>query len=73
MVRQTNDPAVERDFYLRLLELVAAEDPEPLLGQLARTGLQNLTSQDFGPAADAAPAERAEAVAEWKAWRKNHP
>lgn len=29
----TNDPVSERDFYRRLLELVGAEEPEPLLDQ----------------------------------------
>ncbi|NVB79114.1 MAG: sigma-54-dependent Fis family transcriptional regulator [Kofleriaceae bacterium] len=35
--RAENDPAAERDFYLRLLELVAAEDPEPLLASALTT------------------------------------
>ena len=32
-----NDPAVERDFYRRLLKLVAAAEPEPLLEQALAT------------------------------------
>jgi Nif-specific regulatory protein len=32
-----NDPAAERDFYLRLLELDAADEPEPLLEQALAT------------------------------------
>src|SRR5262245_205855 len=30
-VVRPNDPARERDFYLRLLDLVSADDPQPLL------------------------------------------
>ncbi|HET9622778.1 MAG TPA: sigma-54-dependent Fis family transcriptional regulator [Kofleriaceae bacterium] len=36
-VYEGNDPAVERDFYLRLLDLSAADDPEPLLAQALST------------------------------------
>ena len=32
-----NDPAAERDFYLRLLDLGAAVEPEPLLEQALAT------------------------------------
>lgn len=53
-------------------ELIALlEDPEDLVVRAARAGLKSLTEQDFGPARDATPAERAWAVAEWKAsWDK---
>jgi Nif-specific regulatory protein len=33
----TNDPAAERDFYARLIDLGAAEEPEPLLEQALAT------------------------------------
>ena len=36
-VQTGNDPAAERDFYLRLLELGAASDPEPLLSRALAT------------------------------------
>jgi hypothetical protein len=55
-------------------ELIALlEDPEDLVVRAARAGLKSLTEQDFGPARDATPAERARAVADWKAWWNKQP
>jgi hypothetical protein len=50
----------------RLIELL--EDPEPPVTRAAHAALKSLTSQDFGPAADATRAEQARAIAAWKAW-----
>jgi hypothetical protein len=44
------------------------DDPEPAVVQAAHTALTQLTRQDFGPAADAGPAERAKARAAWRDW-----
>jgi hypothetical protein len=50
-------------------ELIALlEDPEDLVVRAVRAGLKSLTQEDFGPARDANPADRAKAVADWKAW-----
>jgi hypothetical protein len=48
------------------------EDPQLRVVRAARTALKYLAKgKDFGPAADATPAERAKAMAEWKKWWKN--
>jgi hypothetical protein len=44
------------------------EDRDPMVGLAAYVALKNLTDQDFGPDKDASPADRAKAVADWKAW-----
>jgi hypothetical protein len=44
------------------------DDPEPLVGRAAHAALKSLASQDFGPAKDAPPNERAQAIAAWKGW-----
>jgi hypothetical protein len=49
------------------------EDPEDLVVRAVRAGLKSLTEQDFGPARDATPAERARAIADWKAWWEKQP
>jgi hypothetical protein len=50
-------------------DLVAAtDDPEPFVLRAVRASLKSLTGQDFGPAADAGPADRAKAAAAWKQW-----
>lgn len=46
------------------------EDPEPAAARAVHAALKGLTGQDFGPARDASAAERARAVADWKAWWK---
>jgi len=44
------------------------EDPELHVVLAAAVALRKLTGQDFGPAADASPAERAKDLAKWKDW-----
>lgn len=44
------------------------DDPEPLVGRAAHAALKSLAGQDFGPAKDAQPNERAQAIAAWKGW-----
>jgi hypothetical protein len=44
------------------------EDPQPTVGRAAHAALKSLTGQKFGPPARANAAERAAAVAQWKAW-----
>jgi hypothetical protein len=44
------------------------EDHEPWVVRAAGVALARLTGQDFGPKADATPAERAAAVRAWKEW-----
>jgi hypothetical protein len=56
----------ERGQVPRLIELL--DDPEPPVARAAYAALKSLTGQDFGPAIDATRAERAKAVADWKAW-----
>jgi hypothetical protein len=46
------------------------EDPESPVVLAARAALKDLTGQDFGPAASANRAERAEAMVRWKEWWK---
>jgi len=48
--------------------IVLLEDAEPPVVRAAQAALKGLTGQDFGPAKDASPAERARAVNDWKAW-----
>jgi HEAT repeat protein len=50
----------------KLIDLL--EDREPLVARAAHAALKSLTGQDFGPAPDAGPAERARAAAAWKEW-----
>src|SRR5262249_49752537 len=44
------------------------EDPERPVARAAHAALKEMTGQDFGPAAQATPAERGQAAARWKAW-----
>jgi hypothetical protein len=44
------------------------EDPELPVVRAAHAALKSLTTKDFGPEPDATRAERAKAVAAWKAW-----
>lgn len=44
------------------------EDPDPAVALAARTALKQLTKQDFGPPANAAPVDRAIAVGRWYEW-----
>lgn len=44
------------------------QDPEPTVHRAAYAALKAMTGQDFGPAADARPADREQAMARWKAW-----
>jgi hypothetical protein len=52
----------------RLIDLLA--DRERTVERAAYAALKELTKQDFGPAADATAADKAEAVKKWKAWWK---
>jgi hypothetical protein len=52
----------------RLIELL--DDRETTVSRAAYAALKSLTGQDFGPAADASRAEKASAIAAWKAWWK---
>src|SRR5262249_55732220 len=45
-------------------------DRERTVERAAYAALKELTKQDFGPAAEATAAEKAEAVKKWKAWWK---
>jgi hypothetical protein len=53
--------------------ITALGDRESLVVKAARAALKSLTSQDFGPAADAPPAERAAAQAQWRTWWAKQP
>ncbi|MFL5330933.1 MAG: hypothetical protein ACJ8C4_18720 [Gemmataceae bacterium] len=49
----------------------ALDDREAIIVRAAGVGLARLTGENFGPAANATPAERAKAIAAWKEWWKN--
>jgi hypothetical protein len=49
----------------------ALDDSEPWVVRAAGVALSRLTGHDFGPSADATPADRAKAVAAWKNWWKS--
>jgi HEAT repeats len=50
-------------------DLIAAlEDNETLVSRAAHAALKSLTSQDFGPEADAGAAEKTKAVLAWRDW-----
>jgi len=44
------------------------DDSEPLVARAAHAALKSLTNQDFGPAKDASPKDRAKAIEAWKDW-----
>jgi hypothetical protein len=44
------------------------DDAEPWVVRAAGVALARLTGENFGPAVNATPAERAKSVAEWKRW-----
>jgi hypothetical protein len=50
----------------KLIDLL--DDPEQPVIRAAHAALKSLTGEDFGPTPDASRAERAKAVAAWKAW-----
>jgi hypothetical protein len=50
----------------KLIELLS--DREATVGRAAHAALKSLTGQDFGPAKDASPEERARAILDWKQW-----
>jgi hypothetical protein len=52
----------------KLIELLA--DRERTVERAAYVALKELTKQDFGPAADADAAAKAEAIKNWKAWKE---
>ena len=51
-----------------LIQLIG--DPDLSVARAARVALKALTDHDFGPSAGASPADRAAALAKWKAWWK---
>jgi HEAT repeat protein len=58
-----------KDYHTAVPALIPVlADPEEMVVRGAKTALKNLTKQDFGPARGASAAQRAEAVAAWKAW-----
>jgi hypothetical protein len=52
----------------RLIDLL--NDPEASVSRAAHAALKSLSSEDFGPMADASREERKKAVAAWRAWWK---
>ncbi len=50
--------------------ITALDDADSWVVRAAAVSLRLLTGQDFGPAAGATAADRAKAVAAWKAWWK---
>jgi hypothetical protein len=69
-VRRAAALAVELKGERRLIpDLIGLlDDTERPVSRAAQAALKEMTRQDFGPPAQAAPAERAQAVARWKAW-----
>ncbi|WP_439621859.1 hypothetical protein [Gemmata sp.] len=58
-----------KDDAAHLPDLVAAlADADAAVARAARAGLKAVTGEDFGPEADATPAERAAAIRAWAAW-----
>src|SRR5262249_41182296 len=54
-----------------LPDLIAAlADEEEVVVRAARAGLKSVTGEDFGPAPDATPAQRAAAIRAWSEWLK---
>jgi hypothetical protein len=58
----------DKAFIPNLISLL--EDPQRPVSFAAHAALKDLTKQDFGPAANASPKDRAAAVARWKEWWK---
>jgi HEAT repeats/Prenyltransferase and squalene oxidase repeat len=56
----------EKSFVPELIKLL--DDEESLVQRAAHAALKRLTKQDLGPAADASPAQRAQAIIRWKDW-----
>jgi HEAT repeat protein len=50
----------------RLIEML--KDPEATVGRAAHAALKSLSSQDFGPTADASKADVDKAIAAWQDW-----
>ncbi|MBA4191879.1 MAG: hypothetical protein C0467_28195 [Planctomycetaceae bacterium] len=58
-----------KDDKVHIPDLVAAlADEEPSVARAALAGLKGVTGQDFGPAPNATPAERAAAIRAWADW-----
>lgn len=53
--------------------IVVLNDTETLVVQSARNSLRSLSGKDFGPQSDANPADKAKAIADWKAWLAAQP
>ena len=56
----------EKSFVPDLIRLL--DDQESLVQRAAHAALKRLTNQDYGPAADASQAAKAQAVTRWKDW-----
>jgi hypothetical protein len=55
-------------------DLIAVlDDTESLVVQSARNSLRSLSGKDFGPQSDANAADKAKAIADWKAWLAAQP
>jgi hypothetical protein len=61
----------EKQHVRRLIDLL--EDRETEVARAAHRALKSLTGEDFGPPAEATPAERTRAAAAWKAWWHKQP
>ncbi|MCE9560552.1 MAG: hypothetical protein K8U57_00725 [Planctomycetes bacterium] len=60
-----------KDEKAHIPDLVAAlADGEEIVVRAARAGLKSVTGEDFGPAPDATPAERAASIRSWAEWIK---
>jgi hypothetical protein len=60
-----------KQFIPQLIGLLDDRDPD--VARAGRVALRALTSQDFGPAANADAADRKRAVADWQEWWKKQP
>jgi HEAT repeat protein len=60
---------LDRELIPELIALLLDDDARIVVA--ARKALQFLTDADFGPEANASPADRATAVARWQAWRRS--
>src|SRR5207237_10597744 len=58
----------DNTFVGKLIDLL--NDPEKSVERAAHAALKDLAKQDFGPAANASEAEKADAIKKWKAWWK---
>jgi hypothetical protein len=67
---------VMREEKSRVPDLITLlKDADASVARAAHVALRELTGQDFGPAADAGPTARDQAIGQWKAWwaKQNSP